>query len=127
MMKHADGKIAGALIFVGAVQFILCMIMAECLYPKYSVSENYISDLGVGATAPIFNISVFLLGATVAASAYFLKRMVQSKILLGFLTHAMRNRRYGSWNIPRKLSMHGAHGLCSNHFSLWSIIRHSLL
>ncbi|MGC8999082.1 MAG: DUF998 domain-containing protein [Candidatus Bathyarchaeia archaeon] len=85
-MKQTDGKIAGTLIFVGAVQFILCMIMAECLYPKYSISENYISDLGIGATAPIFNISVFLLGATVAASAYLLKRMVQSKILSVFLT-----------------------------------------
>lgn len=85
-MKHADEKIAGTLILFGAVQFILCMLVAECLYPNYSVSEKYISDLGVGPTAPIFNISVFLLGAAVAASVYFLRRMIQSKVLLGFLT-----------------------------------------
>ncbi len=84
-MKKADGKVAGVLIFVGAVQFVLGMLVAECLYPDYSVSGNYISDLGVGATAPIFNVSVFLLGATVAASVYFLKQKVQNKILLGFL------------------------------------------
>lgn len=84
-MKQADGKMAGTLIFIGAVQFILGMLVAECLYPGYSVSENYISDLGVGVTAPIFNASVFVLGAMVTASVYFLKRMVQSKVLLSFL------------------------------------------
>lgn len=84
-MKRADGKTAGALIFVGAAQFILCMIVAECLYPDYSVSGNYISDLGVGVAAPIFNASVFVLGATVTASVYFLRQTVQSKVLLGFL------------------------------------------
>ncbi|MEM3641843.1 MAG: DUF998 domain-containing protein [Candidatus Bathyarchaeia archaeon] len=84
-MKLTNGKVAGALIFIGAVQFILGMLVAECLYPAYSISENYISDLGVGATAPIFNVSVFLLGAMVLASAYFLKQKIQSKILLSFL------------------------------------------
>lgn len=84
-MKPSDGKVAGALIFVGAVQFVLCMLVAECLYPGYSVSDNYISDLGVGATAPIFNVSVFLLGAMVLASVYFLKQKIQSKVLLSFL------------------------------------------
>ncbi|MCS7124042.1 MAG: DUF998 domain-containing protein [Candidatus Bathyarchaeota archaeon] len=85
-MKLYDGKVAGALIFAGAVQFILGMLVAECLYPGYSVSKNYISDLGVGATAPIFNFSVFLLGAMVLASAYFLRQRVQSRTILGFLS-----------------------------------------
>lgn len=84
-MKQADGKMAGILIFIGAVQFILGMLVAECLYPGYSVSEKYISDLGVGVTAPIFNASVFVLGATVVASVYFLKRTAQSKVLLSVL------------------------------------------
>lgn len=84
-MKRSNGKVAGALIFVGAVQFILSMLVAECIYPNYSVSRNYISDLGVGATAPIFNVSVFLLGAMVLVSIYFLKQRVQGKILLSFL------------------------------------------
>ena len=45
------------------VQFMMFMILAEILYPHYSVSTNYISDLGVGSTAPIFNASIMLLGA----------------------------------------------------------------
>jgi len=84
-MKQADSKVAGILVFVGAVQFILGMLVAECLYPNYSVSQNYISDLGVGATAPIFNVSIFLLGVMVLASDYFLKQKIQSRIFLSFL------------------------------------------
>jgi hypothetical membrane protein len=62
-MKLTDGKVAGTLLFVGAVQFIVFgLITAEAGYEGYSTSGNYISDLGVGSTALIFNSSVFLLG-----------------------------------------------------------------
>ncbi|MEM3703396.1 MAG: DUF998 domain-containing protein [Candidatus Bathyarchaeia archaeon] len=86
-MSQADRRIAGALIFIGATQFILCMIIAECLYPNYSVSGNYISDLGKldAKSAPIFNTSVFVLGLTVVTSAYFLRRTVHNKVFLTFL------------------------------------------
>lgn len=86
-MKKLNGKVAGALIFVGATQFILGMLLAECLYPNYSVSENYISDLGrLDATsAPVFNSSVFVLGLTVVAGAYFLRKIVQNKAFLSIL------------------------------------------
>ncbi len=86
-MKQANSKVAGALIFVGATQFILCMLVAECLDPSYSVSANYISDLGkLGLTsALIFNPSVFVLGLTVVAGTYFLRRMIQNKVFLSLL------------------------------------------
>lgn len=84
-MKNVDGKTAGAIIFVGAVQFILCLTIAEALYPAYSVSENYISDLGVGVSAPIFNASVFVLGLAAVASVYFMQSFVRDKIFLTFL------------------------------------------
>lgn len=47
------------------------MLVTEALYPGYSISQNYISDLGVGPSAMIFNSSVFLLGLLVVTSAYF--------------------------------------------------------
>jgi len=50
---------------------VLGMLVAEALYPGYGISQNYISDLGVGPSAMIFNSSVFLLGLLVVASAYF--------------------------------------------------------
>ncbi|MEM2336707.1 MAG: DUF998 domain-containing protein [Candidatus Bathyarchaeia archaeon] len=85
-MKQVN-KEAGALIFVGATQFILCMLIAECLYSGYSISGNYISDLGkLGVvSAPIFNASVFVLGLTVVAGAYFLKKTIANKVFLCLL------------------------------------------
>lgn len=67
-------RTAGSLIFVGAAQFVVALVVAEAIYPGYSVSNNYISDLGVGPAALIFNTSVFLLGAMVVISAYFILR-----------------------------------------------------
>jgi hypothetical membrane protein len=60
-MHIPKGTASGALFFIAATQFVLCLIIAEALYPGYSVSNNYISDLGVGPSAIVFNASVFLL------------------------------------------------------------------
>lgn len=73
--RQTSRKIAGALLFAGATQFILGMTVAEAAYPGYSVSENFISDLGIGPTAALFNSSVFLYGVMVVASAYFIWRV----------------------------------------------------
>jgi hypothetical membrane protein len=85
-MKYENRKVAGVLFFVGSVQCLLGMVIAESLYPGYSVSENYISDLGVGTTSLIFNSSVFLLGVTTIAGAYFLQRVSDSKLFSVLLT-----------------------------------------
>ncbi len=74
-LKTSPEKLAGALIFMGTAQFILFATVAEALYLGYSVSNNYISDLGVGPSAPIFNSSVFVLGLSVIASVYLLHRV----------------------------------------------------
>jgi len=85
-MKYDDRKVAGALLFVSGVQCLLAMVIAEALYPGYSVSENYISDLGVGTTAPIFNSSVFLLGLVAVAGVYFIQRAFSSRLFSVLLT-----------------------------------------
>ena len=84
-MKFEPQKLAGALLFVAAAQFLMGMLFAEALYPAYSISGNYISDLGAFCngvfpaagvcviyqpTSTIFNSSVFLLGVLLAISAY---------------------------------------------------------
>lgn len=71
-MNDLYRKAAGSLIFVGAAQFVIAMIVAESIYPGYSVANNYISDLGVGPAALIFNTSVFLLGVAIVLSAYLI-------------------------------------------------------
>ena len=70
-MSHSTEKMAGILFFIADTQFVLCLIIAETLYPGYSVSSNYISDLGVGPSAIVFNSSVFLLGLMLLAGTYF--------------------------------------------------------
>jgi hypothetical membrane protein len=52
---------------------VLCVAIAEALYEGYSVSDNYVSDLGVGPSSILFNSSVFTLGLLTGIGAYFLK------------------------------------------------------
>jgi len=70
-MTYSRGKVAGTLFFIAVTQFVLCVTIAEALYPGYSVSNNYISDLGVGQSSIVFNSSVFLLGLLLLAGTYF--------------------------------------------------------
>ena len=87
-MVYSNGKVAGVLFFIAATQFVLGLIVAEALYPGYSISKNYISDLGVGPSAMVFNASIFLLGSLMIVGTYFLQRAFNVKILTVLLTLA---------------------------------------
>ena len=80
-MRHPSGKIAGILFLVASTQFILGLIVAEASYPGYSISDNYISDLGVGPSSMIFNSSIFLLGLLSIIGAYFLPHTINFRTL----------------------------------------------
>ncbi|MCX6660128.1 MAG: DUF998 domain-containing protein [Candidatus Bathyarchaeota archaeon] len=82
-MHHRN--VGGPLLLVGSTQFIISMIVAESVYPGYSISLNYISDLGVGPTAAIFNFSAFLLGLMTVVSAYFMHREFQNVVFTAFI------------------------------------------
>ena len=84
-MEYSKGKVAGVLFFIAATQFVLGLIVAEALYPGYSISQNYISDLGIGSTAMVYNASVFLLGLFMIVGTYFLQRAFNIKILTALL------------------------------------------
>ncbi len=87
-----EAKFAGAALFVGIVQFALAMLLAEFLYPGYSVSGNAISDLGAtcsnGAcqilqpTSTIFNLSIIIAGVLVLVSGFYLRRAIRAKIFV---------------------------------------------
>ena len=87
-MEFDNKRVAGTILFVGAAQFIVLMIIAETLYPNYSTSDNYISDLGVGPSALIFNSSIILLGLMIVAGTYFIYRVFRSRLFLVLLTLA---------------------------------------
>ena len=80
-MAYSNSKVAGTLVLIGVTQFVIGMIASEALYPGYSTSRNYISDLGVGPSALIFNSSVFLLGLLLLIGAYFLQRAFRFELL----------------------------------------------
>ena len=79
-MLSGDKQVAGFLLLVGSVICVLGIIVSEALYPGYSTSKNYISDLGVGPSSFIFNLSVFILGVLVLVSVYFIQRAFKAKV-----------------------------------------------
>jgi hypothetical membrane protein len=83
-------RIVGVLLFSGALLALLGIHLAEFLYPGYSVSGNYISDLGATCRATcivyqpsafIFNTSVILLGILMISSSFLLWKEFHSLII----------------------------------------------
>jgi len=81
-MHLDDRQRAGLFLFAGTTQFAIGLIIAEAVDPTYSVSLNYISDLGVRAGAPIFNGSIILLGLTILLTSWYLYRAFKDRILM---------------------------------------------
>jgi hypothetical membrane protein len=79
-MELDDRKLAGLLLFTGGLETVFGIILAEIFYPGYSTSHNYISDLGVGPSAIIFNSSMVLLGVLVLGAAYYLRRVYDLRL-----------------------------------------------
>ena len=94
-MALSDANKAGVALFLGVVQFGIFEMVAEFVYPNYSVSANYISDLGPpcsnGTTCPtqtswiIFDTSIAVMGIAILVSAYFLYRYFQWKPIAGLV------------------------------------------
>ena len=80
-MVYDNKKKAGALIIFACVQFLLFLIITEALRPDFSIHRNYISDLGVGPYAYIFNVSVFLFGLAMVVGVYFVHRVFNYRLL----------------------------------------------
>ncbi len=56
------------------------MLLAESWYDGYSSRIDYVSDLGTGPTALIYNTSVFILGVLVIAGAFCLYMSTERKL-----------------------------------------------
>lgn len=101
VMHHSPLKVAGVLYVVAVFQFFVFELVAETLYPGYSVARNYISDLGGACvnppsilhcvvhqpTATIFDTTVFLLGLLLLAGAVSVYLGTRRKLY--FLTSAV--------------------------------------
>ncbi len=76
MITLDNAKLAGILLLVGSIQFTISLVISEAVYPGYSTSANFISDLGVWGrpSAALFNPSIALLGTLNLVSSYLIKK-----------------------------------------------------
>ena len=83
-------RVIGVLLFSGALVALFGIHLAEFLYPGYSVSGNYISDLGATCRATcivyqpsalIFNTSVIILGILIILSSFLIWKEFQSFVM----------------------------------------------
>ncbi len=90
MLALSNASKAGAILFVGGVQYGIFLIVAEAVSPSYSVSTNAISDLGkiFPNSVPIFNSSIAIFGLLVLLSAYYVQKAFRWKpaTVLGAIT-----------------------------------------
>ncbi|MEM0130274.1 MAG: DUF998 domain-containing protein [Thermoplasmatales archaeon] len=97
-------NVAGILLFVATVQFVVMLFITEAMYAGYSISNNYISDLGVGSTGVLFNTSISALGIAVVVDSFFVYRGFGSPVFaslialtgLGALLVGVFNENYGT-------------------------------
>lgn len=80
-MQLEQTRAAGAIAIAGALLFILAMLASESAYPNYSWANNYISDLGVGPTATLFNPAAIVFGALVIVAGVLFFLATRHKLL----------------------------------------------
>ncbi|MGB9201368.1 DUF998 domain-containing protein [Methanobacterium sp.] len=70
-------KIAGMLLVIGGIMYVLAINIGESLFPGYSVATNSLSDIGgmlplIQPAANIFNSVNIILGLLIISSAYLI-------------------------------------------------------
>jgi hypothetical membrane protein len=85
-----DREKLGTVLLAGCLLQFFGMQIAEYVYPGYSVSQNYISDLGVDvlASALLFNVTLFIFGACVVLVFYKLRQQGMDNLLCLLLIFA---------------------------------------
>ena len=66
-------KFSGAVLFFGAMQFLLFVSIAEFVATNFTVSGNTISHLGIDNAPYIFNTTIVILGLSEIIAGYFLR------------------------------------------------------
>lgn len=84
-MEFSKQRIGGLLIYLGGIQWTLGLLLAEAWHPTYNSRIDYVSDLTIGPTALIFNVTVFLLGLCIVLGAYLLTDSFRFRLLTLFL------------------------------------------
>ncbi len=69
------------ILMIGLMQFAILLLTAEFLYPGYSNSQNYISDLGVGSepSRAVFTVSIIIFGLLALVAGYLYRSVPKYK------------------------------------------------
>lgn len=81
ILKFERHTLSGYLFFIGGIQWLIGLLAAESWHPGYSSRIDYVSELGIGPMAVLYNASVFLLGAFIVAGSYSLYDTGEARIL----------------------------------------------
>lgn len=80
-MSRIDGStLGGTILYVGALQWFLGILLAESWNTTYNSRIDYVSELGIGDTAAIYNASIFLLGFCMVLAGYFMLRSLKCRV-----------------------------------------------
>jgi hypothetical membrane protein len=92
--KSSSHKLAGSLIFFAGIQWFMTVLAAETLFPSYSIMANDLSDLAstvppnvsvLQPSAMLFNITTFLFGMLIIASAFLIHRVCKMRLFTALL------------------------------------------
>lgn len=83
----ANLRSPGLWLLAGGLEFLFLLHLSEFLYSRYSVSENFISELGVGPmpSSAIFTVAAILFGLTGLAASYLLRLKDRKSLIWLFL------------------------------------------
>ncbi|MFX1262656.1 MAG: DUF998 domain-containing protein [Promethearchaeota archaeon] len=74
-MSFDNEKAAGMLLFFGTFQYLITILLLAVVEPGYSIKWNFISLLGIGTNALIFNLSEVIWGGSGFFAALILYRV----------------------------------------------------
>jgi len=92
--KSSSLKLAGSLIFFAGIQWFMTVLAAETLFPGYSIMANDLSDLAstvppnvsvLQPSAMLFNVTTFLFGMLIIASAFLIHRVCKKRLFTALL------------------------------------------
>lgn len=78
--KLTNRDILGFLLFFGPFEFFLAIIIGAGITPDYHIGVYYVSSLGVGETALLFNVSVLILGVCMVLASYFVQQEYKASL-----------------------------------------------
>ncbi len=78
--KLENRKTASALLLFGVIQYMIVVILAEGIQPDYVSSIHYVSTLGTGKTALVYNASTVIMGLCVSLSSLLIRRFNASRV-----------------------------------------------